>query len=291
MNRTKVWINGAFIDIKDAKISVFDRGFLYGDGVFETMRSYSGVIFKLDEHLKRLYASLGAVKIRAPYSQRRMKDIVYRCLAANKLKNAYLRLAVTRGEGRFGIGYKDSLTPNIVIVTKKFEDYPPWMYRRGISANVVNLRQNEYSPLSRIKSLNFLIYILARLYAREKGFDDAILANTKGDIAEGATSNIFIFKKEVLSTPSLASGILAGITRATVIGLAKKSGIKVIEKRISYRELLDADEVFFTNSLAEILAVTNVDSEKIGRGSPGSFTQTLHLSYQEEVKATLIPQA
>lgn len=288
MRRQKIWVNKKFVDIDNAKISVFDRGFLYGDGLFETMRSYAGMVFKLDEHLERLFASLKIMKIKPPYTKRYLKGVIYKSLVINDLKSAYIRLTITRGEGRFGLDYNDIFIPNVVITTKEFGAYPDWMYIRGISAKVVEIRQNEHSPVSGMKSLNFLNYILGRLDAKRNGCEEAILKNIKGAIAEGAASNVFLVKRGTIMTPSLASGIIPGVTRDTVIGIANKLKLNIKEKLVSYRELLSADEIFLTNSLIEVLPVTRVDSKKIGDGRPGEITKLLHISYQKEViKETL----
>ncbi len=279
----KVWINRKLVDIDKAKVSVFDRGFMYGDGVFETMRSYAGTVFGLDAHLARLFRSLEAAGFESPYSKTRLEREIYRTLKANGLKSAYIRLTMTRGEGRFGIEYKDEFTPNVVIVAREFGLYPGWMFRKGLSAGVVGIRQNERSPLSGIKSLNFLPYILARLEAKKKGFDEAILANTRGDIAEAATSNIFIVRGSALLTPSLECGIRPGVTRAVVLKIARRLGIAASERTLAPKQLLGADEVFLTNSLAEVLPVTRIDGARIGRGIPGDVTKLLHISYQKEV--------
>ena len=281
--KTKVWLNSKLIDIDKAKISIFDRGFLYGDGVFETMRSYAGIVFKLDAHMSRLFKSLKALGIRPPYSKKYLEAVIAKLLKVNNLKSAYIRLAVTRGEGRFGISYKDKFSPNVVIVAKEFEGYPDWMIRQGLRTKAAGIRVNEYSPLSRIKSLNFLNYILARYEAKHDRFDEAILLNTKGYVAEGATSNIFLVKRKALITPSLETGVLPGVTRKVIIDIAKALKIKVKEKLVSRRELLNADELFLTNSLAEVLPVVSIDSKRIGRGSPGSVTKLLHISYQKRV--------
>lgn len=288
MKKTKVYINGTFIDSARAKVSIFDRGFLYGDGVFETMRAYAGTVFKLDEHLKRLVRSLATIGIAAPYSVARLAAIVTASMTVNKLENAYIRLAVTRGEGRFGIGHQDRLVPNIVVIAKEFEEYPSWMHKKGVSVELVAMRQNEYSPLPRIKSLNYLNYIVARLHAKSDGFDEALLVNTKGYVAEGATSNVFLVKRHVLVTPSLETGILPGITRATIISLAKRMQLAVRERLVDARELPAADEVFLTNSLAEVLPVTSVGGKKVGTGLPGDVTKLLHISYQKEVIRTAL---
>lgn len=279
----KAWINGRFMDIAKAKVSIFDRGFLYGDGIFETMRSYAGIIFRLDAHVDRLFRSLEVMRMKSPYNKRDLKDIIYKALYINKLKSAYIRLTMTRGEGRFGIHFKDIFIPNVVIIIKEFGEYPGWMYSCGISAKVSDMRQDECSPLSVIKSLNYLGYILARLYAKEAGYEEAILKNTKGHIAEAATSNIFLVKKETLITPSLASGVLAGVTRGVVIEIAKTLRVKVREKPVTRKELLNADEAFLTNSLVEVLPVRSIDHKRIGSGRPGDVTKLLHISYQKQV--------
>jgi branched-chain amino acid aminotransferase len=277
------WINNRFVDIDGAKISVLDRGFLYGDGVFETIRSYAGKAFRVDDHLARLFASLKALKIRAPYGHKKLKAAIAETLKANRLDSAYIRLTVTRGEGRFAIGGDGAFRPNAVIVAKPFGDYPEKFYSRGITAAVVRERQNEYSPLCGMKTLNFLNYIVARFDARALGADEAILANTRGTIAEAATSNIFIVKNGSVATPSANSCLIPGVTRSIVIDMAKHLRLRLKEKAVSYAELMSADEIFLTNSLIELLPVTTLDRRAIGNGRPGEITKLLHVSYQKEV--------
>jgi branched-chain amino acid aminotransferase len=278
----KVFINGKLLDESRAKISIFDRSFLYGDAAFETMRSYAGVVFKLDEHIARLLKALKALKIKHSYTKDRLKGIVQKALNANGLKSAYVRLVITRGEGRFGIGHKDVFTPNVVVVAKNFEGYPDWMLSKGVSAKIIGVA-NEYSALSGMKTANYLNYILARLDAQDLGFDEAILTNTKGHITEGATSNIFLVRSGRLITPSIGSGVLPGVTRAVVIDIARKLKISVKERAVLRDELSGADETFLTNSLAEILPVTRVDSKNIADGKIGRITKLLHISYQKQV--------
>lgn len=295
---TKIWINDKFVGIDKAKVSVFDRGFMYGDGAFETMRSYAGIVFKLDEHIDRLFKSLIILKIKAPCTKKYLKEAVYNTLKANRhcegttvcrrqaspkqSFGAYIKLTVTRGEGRFGISHKDRFFPNVVIVVKNFDGYPDWMFTRGLSAKVIGV-QNEQSVISKIKSLNYLPYILARFDAKDKGYDEAILTNTKGYITEAPTSNIFLVKDDHIITPSINSGILPGITRGVIIGIAKKLRIKIIEKFVARKESMNADEAFLTNSLAEVLPVTKIDSKRVGSGEPGDITKLLHISYQKQV--------
>lgn len=283
MRDEKIWINGRLCNRKEAKVSVFDRGFLYGDGVFETMRSYAGAVFMLTRRLERLFNALGFLKIRPPYSRTDLEKAIYRTLSANGLKNAYVRITVTRGEGGFGINCPEESIPNTVIAARLFVGYPPGTYSRGIKMKIVAMRQNEFSPVSNFKTLNFLNYILARAYAKNDGFDEAILSNTNGYIAEAATSNIFLVKKGRLITPSLSCGILPGITRGVILKIAGRLRIKVKEKEVSRRELLNSDEVFLTNSLAEVLPVIKIDSKIIGDGAPGETTKLLRISYQRQV--------
>lgn len=283
----KVWINKKLVDSDKARISIFDRGFMYGDGLFETMRAYSGVIFEIDQHINRLFSSLKLARFSSPYPREILKREIYRTLKANHLKDAYIRLAMTRGEGRFGMEHKDVFSPNTVIITKEFTSYPSRMYNEGITAGVVGTRQNELSIISGIKSSSFLNYIVARLEAKRSGFDEAILANSKGHIAECATSNIFVVKGRNLITPSRASGILPGITRSVIMRLARKHGIIVKEALMTRRTLYGADEVFLTNSLAEVLPIVRIDRKKIGRGFPGPVTRFLHSAYRKEVARTL----
>jgi branched-chain amino acid aminotransferase len=276
----KVWMNGRFIDDRNAKVPIYDRGFLYGDSVFETMRSYGGRVFKLEDHLSRMFAAFKVIGMPAPYSKPFIARAVNGLLERNRLKDAYVRVQVTRGEGRFGITYKDDFRPNVVIVAKHFEGYPPSTHSKGLSARVVTLRLNELSPVSRIKSGNFLPYVMARFEAKKSGADEAILLNTKGDVAEAATSNVFLVKRGSLVTPHPDSGILPGITRGAVIGLARRLGLKVAERRVARRELHSADEIFLTNSLAELIPVASIDRKKVSSGLPGPVTKLLHLQYR-----------
>ncbi|MBP7055864.1 MAG: aminodeoxychorismate lyase [Candidatus Omnitrophica bacterium] len=286
----KIWISGRFVGTPSAKIPVTDRGFLYGDGVFETMRSYAGVVFKLESHLSRLYKGMASLMISEPCGMEKMKSLIYKSMKMNKLKNAYIRVSVTRGEGRFGITYKDKFIPNLVVVSKSFEGYPESMHKSGITARIVSgLRQNEHSFISGIKTMNFLPYILARLEAKEEGFDEAILLNTAGHVAEASTSNLFIVKNNAIITPSLDSGILPGITRNVVVTIARRLKIRLAERRLRPQELGSADEVFLTNSLAEVIPVVKIGSKRIGSGVPGDITKLLHISYQKEViKSTIL---
>ncbi len=277
----KVWINGKVVDEKNAAVSVFDRGFLYGDGVFETMRSYSGAVFRLEEHLARLCRSSRIIRIRIPRTKKQLGAIIDRLLKINRVKDAYVRVSVSRGAGAPGIDVSDSGTPTVTVVARRFVPFPQWMYDKGVRAKVVGSRLNVSSGISGIKSLNYLVHILARLEAREDGFDEAILMNTKGDIAEAATSNVFLVREKKLVTPSLESGALPGITRSEVLELAARLGLKPVEKRVSYGEVVSADEVFLTNSLFEIVPMVKVDTHVIHGGRVGATVALLSAHYKK----------
>lgn len=278
-----MWIDGRIRGEKDAKVSVFDRGFLYGDGAFETMRSYAGVIFRLNEHLARLFKTLEALRIKCPYTRQELAASIRGALGKSGIKGAYLRLSVTRGCGRAGIGIKTVSSPGVVLIIREYKGYPETSYSRGIAAAVSDIRLDESSPLAGKKTLNFLTYIIAREAAERGGFDEAILMNTGDELAEAAAGNIFLVKGGRISTPSLDCGALPGITRGVVLSIAKDLRICVRQRRIPRRELDFADEVFLTNSLAEVIPITRIGSRRVGRGSPGEIAKLLHISYQKMV--------
>jgi branched-chain amino acid aminotransferase len=279
----KVWLNNKIVSMKEAKVSVFDRGFLYGDGVFETMRSYGGIVFKLDEHLDRLYDSLKITQIRLPYPKSFLKGQIYRLLKVNKIKDAYIRLTVTRGVGTVGLARIICKKPTVLIVAKRFIPYPKKMYESGIKVKIVKVSQNENSPISRIKSTSFLNYILARLEAKKSGFDDAIMLNSDNKICESTISNLFLIKGKQLVTPPLKSGPLPGITRKVILALSSRVGLAPREREVSVRELYNADEIFLTNSLMEVMPVVKIDSKFVGGGNPGPAIKRIHEEYRRLV--------
>lgn len=275
----KLFVNGKVVGKAKAKLSVFDRGFLYGDGLFETMRSYGGKVFRLDRHLERLCVSAKIINLKIPLARAELKKAVYRLLRVNKLKNAYIRLAVSRGEGRVGLDATTAKSSNIVIIAKPFFPYPKRYYELGLKVAVSCVTRNEGSVLSRVKSLNYLNNIMARIEVQKQGFDDAILLNNKGNVACGAVSNIFLIKKNTLLTPSVQSGILPGITRETIIRLAPKAGLKVREGGIGLSTLLGAEEAFFTNTLMEVMPVVSINKKRIGNGRVGERARRLKKIY------------
>ncbi len=285
-----VYLNGSLVPENEAKVSVFDRGFLYGDGLFETMRAYAGKIFRLEKHLRRLFCAAGMISLSIPGGENELKGAVYRTLKANNLKQAYLRLTISRGEGATGPDITDSLRINMVIVAKPLPAYPRKWYDQGVKATVVKIRRDETSSLSRIKSLNYLPNILARLEARDKGADEGIMLNSRGGLTEGTVSNLFLVSDRKIITPSPESGILPGITRETILELALQQGLEVAEREIALTELLEAEEAFLTNSLREVVPLTRVDGHPIGEGKPGKITLTMAEAYSRLVEKEIKKQ-
>ncbi len=277
-----VYLNGRFLKESEAAISVFDRGFLYGDGVFETMRSYGGCIFRLDRHLQRLFRGLEALRIRIPVTAADLARAVYGLLDLNGLADAYVRLTVSRGTGGRGIDMSGCDSPTTVITAGEFVPQPEEFYLRGVKVCVSRGRRNCRPPAdSPVKSLNFLNNILARQEASRRGAFEALLLNHEGYLTEGTVSNLFFVSRGVIFTPSTETGILEGITRRTVIEAAGQEGIPLEEGLFRTGDLDRADEVFLTNSLVEILPVGDVDGKIFG---PGPVTRRLMLAYRRIVK-------
>jgi len=280
----KVFVNGSFVNLTQAKISVFDRGFLYGDGLFETMRAYWGKIFRLEDHLDRLFSSAKGIDLAFSYTRKELKSIIERILKINSLSEAYIRLTLSRGVSEPGLISECKSPATLVIVAREFESLSPVEYRKGWRATVVETRQNQASPLSRLKSLNFLNNILARKEAEAKRVDEGILLNSLGEITEASTSNIFLVRKGVVVTPPEEAGLLAGITRKVVLELTPNLGMEALKRRVSLNDLMGAEEAFLTNSLIEIMPLIEIDGRLIGRGKPGIATQRIHKAYRDLVK-------
>jgi len=280
----KIFLNGSFVNLSQAKISVFDRGFLYGDGLFETMRAYSGEVFRLGDHLERLFRSAKEIELSFSYSRKELKNIIKRILKINNLSDAYIRLTLSRGVSEPRLISELKSSPTLVIMARKFNPLSPSEYRKGWRATIVETRQNQASPVSRLKSLNFLNNILARKEAKARRVDEGILLNTLGDVTEASTSNIFLVRRGIVITPREESGLLPGITRGVVLELATSLGFKVFDRRVSPDELMGADEAFLTNSLIEVMPLVEIDGRRIGKGKPGPVTQRIHKAYQAIVK-------
>jgi branched-chain amino acid aminotransferase len=294
-----VYLNGQLVPRSEARVSPFDHGFLYGYGLFETMRAYDGQIFRLDRHLTRLRRSaeiLGlAHNVIARQSsqgsegtaRQSLEAACLETLAANKLKDARVRLTVTPGEGDMtpDPGTCSGLT--VLITARNLIPLPPEKYELGFKAVLSSVRRNSQSPLSRLKSTCYLDNVLARMEAKAAGCDEAILLNEWGLLAEGSTSNIFLVNEGMLVTPSLQSGVLAGITREAVLEIAQALNVRREEREVELRELMNADEAFITNSILEIVPVTWFDGKPISTGKPGQLTKKLMAAYGRLIHRTL----
>jgi len=278
-----IYLNGDLIPSSEAKLSPFNHGFLYGYGLFETMRSYGGSIFRLDRHLSRLHDGAKTLGIARELTNFDLEKACYDVLKANNLSDARLRLTVTAGEGDI-IPNPDTCSGiTVFIVARKLIPPPAESYQRGYKTIMSSYRRNSQSPLSRLKSTSYVENVLARQEARAAGVDEAVLLNEKGFVAEGSSTNIFLLSSQMLITPSIESGALPGITREAVLELAESIGIMTVVKQVELGELLTAGEAFLTNSILEIMALTRLDDKPIGSGKPGPVTQQLMSSYQELV--------
>jgi branched-chain amino acid aminotransferase len=276
----KIFIDGKFYSERDAKISVFDHGFLYGDGVFEGIRAYNGRVFKLKEHIDRLFYSAKAILLEIPMSHEKISQAVIQACRVNKLRNGYVRLVVTRGVGTLGLNPKSCKKPSIVIIAGKIQVYPSEVYARGIDIVTVPTTRNLHSALNpAIKSLNYLNNILARIEANNAGCENGLMLNAEGFVSECTVDNVFIIKNSDVFTPPLSAGALYGITRQTVMELAIQNGLRVTEPNLTRYDLYNADECFLTGTGAEIMPVIKIDGRVIGTGKPGKLTRKLVEEY------------
>ncbi len=287
-----IYLDGHFVAKEQALVSVFDHGFLYGDGIYETMRAYGGTIFLLKKHLSRLKRSADAIALKLPLPINKIGDALIESLNVNKLREAYVRLHISRGPGEIGLDPALCPAPTMVIMTRPFHDYPAEYYERGVAAAIVKTRRNHPLALPpSVKATNFLNNILAKIETVKAGAFEGIMLNWEGHVAEGTISNIFMVKKGVLYTPHLDTGILEGVTRDLVLRLAKKKKMPVKEVLLLPRSLSVADECFITNTTMEIMPVTKIDKKAVGNGRPGPVTATLLQAYKKEVLACLKTQA
>lgn len=278
-----VYLNNKLVPKSKAKVSVFDHGFLYGDGVYETLRAYSGIVFKIDEHIKRLFRSASMIGIKIPKTHDDIKRAVYKTIKTNRHNEAYIRISVSRGPGPIGLNPELCLKPTLVIISSRFKKYPEKYYKKGVKVAIVNVRRNFKEALNpQIKSLNFLNNILAKIESIHKGAYEAIMLNYRGYIAEGTISNIFFIKNNVLCTPSVDVGILDGITRKTILDIAKRLKIKFREGKFTRNDIHKAEEVFISNTTMEVMPATQVDNVRIGTKA-GRITKMLHEAYKKRV--------
>jgi branched-chain amino acid aminotransferase len=287
-----VYLDGHFVAKEKALVSVFDHGFLYGDGIYETMRAYGGRLFLLKKHLTRLKHSADAISLTLPLSLEKIGNVLIESLKVNKLQDAYVRLHISRGPGEIGLDPALCPATTMVITAKPFKDYPGTYFERGVAVAIVKTRRNHPLALPpSIKGTNFLNNILAKIEAKKARAFEGIMLNWQGYVAEGTISNIFLVKKGVLYTPHLETGILEGVTRDLVLRLAARKKIDVYERLLRPRNIYGADECFITNSTMEIMPVTKVDKKFIGSGRPGPVTAALLQAYKKEVLACLKTQA
>lgn len=285
MAANKVYINGLLYEKADAKVSVYDHGLLYGDGVFEGIRIYHGKVFRLKEHIARLYESAKHIKLEIPLSQEQLIQDTINTVRANEKTDGYIRLVVTRGAGYLGLDPRKTSDPQVIIIVDDISLYPPELYEKGMEIGTVSTIRNHPNAVNpRVKSLNYLNNVMAKMEAIQAGYPEALMLNHKGEIAECSGDNIFIVKNGTLKTPSIEAGILEGITREAVIELAVKSGVPVKEMALTRHDVYSADECFLTGTAAEVIPVTKCDDRLIGDGKPGPITLHLLEGFKKLVK-------
>lgn len=281
----QIYISGEYFSKDDAKISVYDHGLLYGDGVFEGMRIYSGKVFRLQEHLIRLWESSLSIGLAIPITIEKLTADVNECVKKNGLDDGYIRLVVTRGSGSLGIDPNRCSNPQIIIIADKITLYPNELYENGLDLVTASTIRNHPAALSpRIKSLNYLNNVMAKMEGLKANCVEALMLNHKGDVAECTGDNIFIVRKGQLQTPPIDAGILEGITRNAVLELAREAGIETVEMTLSRHDIYTADECFLTGSAAEVIAAVRLDDRVIGNGKPGPITKQLNEAFRKLVR-------
>jgi branched-chain amino acid aminotransferase len=283
----KVWIDGKLVDKSDAKLSVYDHGLLYGDGVFEGIRVYNSKIFECDAHLDRLWNSAKAIRLEIPVSRDEITRAMYETVKANNFTDCYMRLVVTRGVGDLGLNPQKCSKPTVFVIADLIAVYPKEMYDKGmaiITASVVRNHPNALPP--RVKSLNYLNNILAKIEANDAGVPEALMINHQGNVCECTADNIFVVRDGVVQTPMTADGILEGVTRKVIISLCAKLGVPLVEKTIQRHDVYIAEEVFLSGTGAEVIAVTRIDGRTIGAGSAGVVTRRVMEAFHKHVRGS-----
>jgi len=283
----KVFIDGKYYSERDARISVFDHGLLYGDGIFEGIRAYNGRVFKLREHIDRFFCSAKSILLQLPMSHSRICAAVVETCRRNRIRDGYIRLVATRGIGTLGLNPNRCKNPSVIIIAGKIQLYPPELYERGMAIVTVPTVRNLHSALNpAIKSLNYLNNIMAKIEANNSGCEEAVMLNAEGFVSECTGDNLFIVKEGHLMTPPLSAGALYGITRRVVMELAEHGGFKVSEPNLTRYDLFNADECFLTGTGAELVPVVKVDGRVIGTGKPGPATERLVSQYHALTKVS-----
>ncbi|HXU75231.1 MAG TPA: branched-chain-amino-acid transaminase [Methylomirabilota bacterium] len=283
----KVYVDGKYYSERDAKVSVFDHGLLYGDGIFEGIRAYNGRVFRLKEHIDRLFYSAKAILLNLPMSRAAIAEAVLETCRRNKIRDGYIRLVVTRGVGTLGLNPNRCKNPSLIIIAGKIQLYPVEYYERGLEIITVPTVRNLHSALNpAIKSLNYLNNIMAKIEANNSGCEEAIMLNAEGFVSECTGDNIFILKENELLTPPLSAGALYGVTRKVVMEIAAESGLLVREPNLSRYDMFNADECFLTGTGAELVPVIKIDGRVIGNGKPGPVTRKLVAQYRALTKVS-----
>ena len=280
----KVWLDGELVDAEDAKLSVYDHGTLYGDGVFEGIRIYGAKIFQCQAHVDRLYGSAKAIRLAIPYTKQEIVDAMYATLRANGLTDGYIRLVVTRGAGTLGISPFKCPEPTVYVIADQIALYPEEMYENGMAVIIAKTIRTSVRMLNPgVKTLNYLNNIMAKIEAVDAGVAEAIMLNDQGNVAECTGDNLFIVEGGQVVTSPLSAGILPGITRGVVLRLAGAAGVPAAEEDISAERLLAADECFLTGTAAEVISVTKIDETRIGDGKAGPITRKLLAAFREYI--------
>ena len=278
----KVYINGKYYEENEAKVSVFDHGFMYGDGIFEGIRLYNKNVFKLPKHIDRLFRSAKAIALDLPWTKQQIMDAVCDACRTNNLTNGYIRLIISRGKGKLGLSPRTCSDPQLIIIADEIQLYAPELYEKGLKAITVPTRRNSPAALPpMVKSLNYLNNILAKIEAQNQGFQECLLLNNEGYVAECSGDNVFIVIDGKLITPPISCGSLGGMTREAAIDCAKKLGIEVVEKPLTRYDVWTADECFLTGTAAKLIPLVELDGRTIGEGKAGATTKRLLAEFND----------
>jgi branched-chain amino acid aminotransferase len=283
----QIYIDGKFYAQSDAKVSVFDHGLLYGDGIFEGIRFYNGRVFRLEEHLDRLWDSARSIRLEIPMSAREMTEALLETIRENGLREGYIRLIVTRGVGNLGLNPEQCKRPSVIIIAATVTLYPEAMYQKGLTVVTCATRRTNPGSLNpAVKSLNYLNNVMARIEANLAGADEALMLNDAGNVAECTADNVFIIKRGHIFTPPITAGALRGITRGIVFEIAAELGLKVVETDVTRHDVFIADECFLTGTAAEIIPVIEVDGRRIGSGKPGPISARMIARFRQLTRET-----
>lgn len=286
----KIWLDGTLVDENEAKISVFDHGLLYGDGIFEGIRIYNGRVFRLEEHVRRLLLSAKAILLKLPWSHEEVVKATCETVAANGLKDGYIRLVITRGRGELGLSPFLCPTPSMIIIAASIKLYPEEFYQKGLKIiTCATRRPTPGSLMPQVKSLNYLNNVMAKVEAIQANALEAVMLNEQGYVAECTGDNLFLIRNGVLLSPRISDGSLDGITREVIIELAAKLGIEFREVQMTRYDIYTADECFLTGTAAEVIPVVALDQREIGDGKPGPLTQKFLRAFHELANSTGTP--